>query len=76
MNLLAGVTNVEPGQAALLMRGDVAGFEAECLAVEIVGELEPIPIKELAGGLENLGEGLSLLREGKVSGTKLGYKLE
>ncbi len=46
------------------------------LLPSIVGELEPIPIKELAGGLENLGEGLNLLREGKVSGTKLGYKFE
>ncbi|OAA74158.1 Alcohol dehydrogenase superfamily, zinc-type [Cordyceps fumosorosea ARSEF 2679] len=42
----------------------------------IVGKLEPIPVKELPGGLEGLGEGLNLLREGKVSGTKLGYKLE
>ncbi|TQV94627.1 ToxD-like zinc binding oxidoreductase [Cordyceps javanica] len=46
------------------------------LLPSIVGELEPIPIKELAGGLEGLAEGLSLLREGKVSGTKLGYKFE
>ncbi|ATY60948.1 zinc binding protein [Cordyceps militaris] len=46
------------------------------LLPKIVGELESIPIKELAGGLEGLGEGLTLLREGKVSGTKLGYKLE
>ncbi|KAJ6783821.1 hypothetical protein PWT90_10556 [Aphanocladium album] len=42
----------------------------------LVGALKPIPVKELSGGLENLAEGLSLLREGKVSGTKLGYKLE
>ncbi|KAM3526452.1 hypothetical protein MY4038_006813 [Beauveria bassiana] len=55
-------------------RAVLARFYA--LLPKIVGELEPIPIKELAGGLENLGEGLSLLREGKVSGTKLGYKLE
>lgn len=53
-------------------RAVLAHFYA--LLPKIIGELEPIPIKELAGGLENLGEGLSLLREGKVSGTKLGYK--
>ncbi|KAJ4158234.1 uncharacterized protein LMH87_008767 [Akanthomyces muscarius] len=55
-------------------RAVLAHFYA--LLPKVIGELEPIPIKELAGGLENLGEGLSLLREGKVSGTKLGYKFE
>lgn len=45
------------------------------LLPRIVGDLKPIPIKELSGGLDNLNEGLSQLRDGKVSGTKLGYKI-
>ncbi|KAJ5281267.1 hypothetical protein N7478_006639 [Penicillium angulare] len=33
--------------------------------------LKPLPLKDIDGGLENLSVGLDLLRQGKVSGTKL-----
>lgn len=56
-------------------RASLAKFYSLLPAAAAVGDLPPAPIKEIAGGLDNIGEGLSLLREGKVSGTKLVYKI-
>jgi hypothetical protein len=38
---------------------------------EIALKLKTPPLKKIDGGLENLTTGLDLLRQGKVSGTKL-----
>ncbi|KAJ5864953.1 uncharacterized protein N7529_006869 [Penicillium soppii] len=43
---------------------------------EVSQYLVPPPLKEVDGGLANLGTGLDLLRQGKVSGTKLVASLD
>lgn len=42
---------------------------------EISKQLKPPPLRLIDGGLENLSKGLDLLRQGKVSGTKLVARL-
>lgn len=39
-------------------------------------QLKPPPLKRIDGGLENLVEGLEMLRQGQVSGTKLVARLD
>jgi NADPH:quinone reductase-like Zn-dependent oxidoreductase len=43
---------------------------------EISKQLKPPPLKQLDGGLGNLSAGLDLLRQGRVSGTKLVARLD
>jgi aspyridone synthetase trans-acting enoyl reductase len=46
---------------------------AEKLLAE--GRIQPHPHQEMPGGLEGLGDGISLVRQGKVAGCKLVYAL-
>ncbi|KAF5863774.1 hypothetical protein ETB97_009409 [Aspergillus alliaceus] len=43
---------------------------------ELCHQLRPPPLKQIEGGLSHLSEGLDLLRQGKVAGTKLVARLD
>ena len=54
----------------------MAGFLKKVPALVSSGAIKPNPIKVWDGGLAAINEGLQYMREGKVSGEKIVYRVE